>query len=270
MHRSWLMFGAVVLALTALACGDDDEVVDSVDSSVSDPMAGSAVPSSEDAEAWDLLYISDSSGWKAGEAYARLAEEELGVLVRLLPWRVPSMPLVQAKQMIADDPEMVAEAEIVVLGGNPLDSGTREEGVFACWPADPVQEFAPYTPQDWVPYADLLHSTFDDIRIARQGQPTVLRAVDIYVPVLAKWQELGITDECTAFQESFTAAVRAGAEAAGATMVSMYDAFNGPNHDQDPVAAGYILADGMHLSDAGGDVGGAALAAAGFAPNDAP
>jgi hypothetical protein len=36
------------------------------------------------------------------------------------------------------------------------------------------------------------------------------------------------------------------------------------------VAAGYILADGMHLSDAGGDVGGAALAAAGFAPNDAP
>lgn len=270
MHRSWWMIGAVALALTALACGDDDEVVDSVDSSVSEPTAGSTVQSSEDADAWDLLYISDSSGWKAGEAYARLAEEELGVPVRLMPWRVPSMPLVQAKQMIADDPEMVAEAEIVVVGGNPLDSGIREDGIFACWPADPVQEFAAYTPDDWVPYTDLLQSVFDDIRTARQGQPTVLRAVDIYVPVVAKWQELGITDECTAFQESFTEAVRSAAEAAGVTMVSMYDAFNGPDHDQDPVAAGYIVADGLHLSDEGGEVGGAALAAAGFAPNDAP
>ena len=180
------------------------------------------------------------------------------------------MPLVQAKQMIADDPEMVAEAEIVVLAGNPLDSGVREEGVFACWPADPVQEFAAYTPDDWVPYTDLLQSVFDDIRTARQGQPTVLRAVDIYVPVVAKWEQLGITDECTAFQESFTEAVRVAAEAAGVTMVSMYDAFNGPDHDQDPVAAGYILADGLHLTDEGGEVGGAALAAAGFAPDEAP
>jgi hypothetical protein len=241
-----------------------------VDSSTSEPTVGNTVQSSGDAESWDLLYISDSSGWKTGEAYARLAEEELGIPVRLLPWRVPSRPLVQAKQMIADNPEMVAEAEIVVLGGNPLDSGTREEGVFACWPAEPVQEFAPYTTEDWVPYADLLESTFDDVRTARQGQPTVLRAVDIYVPVVAKWQELGITDECTEFQESFTAAVRAGAEAAGAAMVSMYDAFNGPTHDQDPVAAGYILADGLHLTDAGGEVGGAALAAAGFDASEAP
>jgi hypothetical protein len=186
-HRSWLMISAVALALAASACGDDDEVVDSVDSSTSEPTVGNTVQSSGDGESWDLLYISDSSGWKTGEAYARLAEEELGIPVRLLPWRVPSRPLVQAKQMIADNPEMVAEAEIVVLGGNPLDSGTREEGVFACWPAEPVQEFAPYTTEDWVPYADLLESTFDDVRTARQGQPTVLRAVDIYVPVVANW-----------------------------------------------------------------------------------
>lgn len=125
-------------------------------------------------------------------------------------------------------------------------------------------------PENWVPYTKLLQSVFDDIRTARQGQPTVLRAVDIYVPVVAKWEELGITDECTAFQESFTEAVRVAAEAAGVTMVSMYDAFNGPDHDQDPVAAGYIVADGLHLSDKGGVVGGAALAAAGFAPNEAP
>ncbi len=111
---------------------------------------------------------------------------------------------------------------------------------------------------------------FDDIRTARQGQPTVLRAVDIYVPVVAKWQELGIPGLRTAFQESFTEAVRSAAEAAGVTMVSMYDAFNGPDHDQDPVAAGYMVADGLHLSDEGGEVGGATLAAAGFAPNDAP
>jgi hypothetical protein len=34
-------------------------------------------------------------------------------------------------------------------------------------------------------------------------------------------------------------------------MASMYDAFNGPDHDQDPVAKGYIGDDGEHCSDAG-------------------
>jgi lysophospholipase L1-like esterase len=34
----------------------------------------------------------------------------------------------------------------------------------------------------------------------------------------------------------------------------VYDAFNGPNHDQDPRDKGYIGSDGMHTNETGQDI----------------
>jgi hypothetical protein len=46
----------------------------------------------------------------------------------------------------------------------------------------------------------------------------------------------------------------------------MYDAFNGPAHDEDPVANGYISADGAHPSDAGRAVQVDVIDALGYQP----
>jgi hypothetical protein len=273
MHRIWSWCGAVALALTVSACGDrSGESVDVAPSAGSAPTQASVPSSTENApDAWELLYISDSSGWNVGEPYARHAEEALGRPVRLVSWRVPNMSLLQARQMIADNPDKVAAAEIVVLWGSSLDSGAREDGLFACYGmSESAAEFQPYTPEDWAPYTDLLQSVVGDIRTLREGQETVIRVVDLYVPVLSKWRPLGIDDQCTAFMESQSAAIRSAAAAAGVTMVSVYDALNGPEHDQDPVAAGHIRTDGEHLTESGGEVAAAALAAAGFEPTPAP
>ena len=69
--------------------------------------------------------------------------------------------------------------------------------------------------------------------------------------------------------ETMSETVRLAAEKGGATMVSAYDALNGPNHDVDIAQAGY-LRDDVHLNAAGGAVVAEALAAVGFEPSQAP
>ena len=67
--------------------------------------------------------------------------------------------------------------------------------------------------------------------------------------------------------ESFSGVTRAAARANGATFVSIYDAFNGPGHQQDSQARGYIGSDGEHTSLKGATVIADTFAVAGFEPN---
>lgn len=221
-------------------------------------------------EPWDLLYIGDSSGWEVGEAYAELAADQLGVEVRLIDWRVGGMSMLDAIKMITADPQTVADAEIIVLWGNPYGSGVPDS---ACYPGDEDEliEAPPevLTVEDWAPFGAVFEQAFADIWAARDGAPVVLRATDIYVPMLANWEEFGVADVCTTSWESQSDAIRLAAERSGATMVSAYDALNGPNHDVDIAQAGY-LRDDAHLNAAGGEVVAEALAAEGFEPSQAP
>ena len=140
------------------------------------------------------MYISDSSGWKAAEAYVALAEEELGVPVELIYWR---------------------------RGGLSM--------------------------------------------IARSTS-TVLRVTDIYLPIVAAWQKHRVRDACMTTFETTSSALRNAAQEYGATFLSALDAYNGPDHFRDPVAAGLIDTDDEHPGDAGGQALAEALAATGFEP----
>ena len=60
------------------------------------------------------------------------------------------------------------------------------------------------------------------------------------------------------------------AEANGATFVSTYDVFNGPNHGEDPREKGWIGPDGEHTTDDGAAAIAEALTAVGFDPSSPP
>jgi hypothetical protein len=215
----------------------------------------------------DLLYISDSSGWRVGEAYAELATEELGVEVRLIDWRVGGLSMLQAIDKITADPQTVADAEIIVLWANPEGSGVRDDHCFEVTPSSPPPE--PLTVDEWAPFGALFEQAFADVWAARDGAPVVLRATDLYVPILDTWEQFGAAEACTTSWEAMSDAVRSAADKSGATMVSAYDALNGPNHEVDLAQAGY-LRDAFHLNEAGGAVVAEALAAEGFEPSQAP
>ena len=215
-----------------------------------------------------LLYISDSGGWETAEAYTAIAEEQLGVDVELVDWRVGGLPLRNVPALIAANPDVVAHAEIVVLFGSPAHSGAKMDQ-YVCVDHEGLGDPGVYTVADWDPYAALAGDIVDSIWELRDRKPTAIRMTDAYIPLTADWEEHGVFEPCMTSFETMSEALRGAAEAHGATFVSSLDTYNGPDHRRDARAAG-LIADEIHPSAAGGKAMAEALAAVGFQPGSAP
>jgi hypothetical protein len=264
--RTSRWFGAgCVLALSAASCGDGGGGTASEVTSAAD----TAVVSTVVEEPIDLVYISDSSGRVTATEYAALVEQQLGRPVRFTDWRFGGQMLSDELALIQRNPDVIADAEIIVIWGNHFGAGMEDDMGSCISPSEsktPVQ----LSEEDWAPFRQQLETTLQEIWRIRDGAPVVLRATDIYAANIAEWRELGIFDVCTASAEAMSAAVRAGAEAQNAVFVSTYDVYNGPEHDQDPRATGYLTSDGIHPSEVGGAAMANALAAVGYEPSTAP
>lgn len=299
--RSRAVLFAVVAGLAIASCGGDestdttstDEVATTVGPTTpADDVAGSGEGLFPAGEPVDLVFISDSSGGHVSDRYAELASEALDRDVRLD--RSVDADADAIRTSFAD---RVAGAEIIVFY---LNAGRFEEDMpaptFERGCVDPLAaledpnylddpdylgpEWTPGTDwevvaavptwEDWQPYRDFLSGVWEAIWEAREGQPVVLRGYDVYNPWLGQWIEIGVEQECTAIWEGQAQAAREAAEANGAVFVSFYDVFNGPEHDEDAQAKGWIGEDGMHANAKGGAAAAEALAAVGFEPNAPP
>jgi hypothetical protein len=261
-HRGATAAVCLTAALGLAACGGGP-----ANPAGESPRPTGGPSSSSAAEPWDLLYLSDSTGWNVAEEYQRLAAQQLGRPVRLIDARAPNRQIGDDLRWIKAHTAEVASAEIVVVWGGPVGSGVKDTLANACFT---LRNPGAVTQEDWAPFGAKIGEVLDAAWAARQGRPTVLRVTDIYVPVLPDWSKAGIREECTASNEAMSAVVRQAAESHGATMVSTYDALNGTDHGDDPGTRGLISGDGVHLSHAGGVVVANALAATGFEPTTAP
>lgn len=267
-RSSWWMVLVTAFALALAGCGG---------TSTPPTAAGSADAgaSSTSVEPLRLVYISDSGGWGVAKQYAALAETELGRDVQVTDLATGGLSAVAALDQLTANHRRVEQADIIVVGTlSPEGSGAApvtDKGT-DCTSQDATPRDPPkvYSVADWKEYGDALGAVYAEIWKLRAGAPTILRAVDYYVPVISFWRKAGIDKECTANFESMSGAIRAAAEANGATFVSTYDVFNGPDHQQDPVEKGYILAEDVHTNDQGAAVIAATIAAAGFEPNTMP
>lgn len=252
-----LVAGSIVLAMLAGCSPSSSAQPSSVQPASPQPTAASSLPAASPlpGEYWDLVWFSDSSATVA-ELWAARIEDVTSVKVTVHDFWGPAIR--GSASFIADltEVEAVAEAiagaEVIGLYANPALTVAGDALADACRSGDPTGDPPRvFTEADFDEYADLLRFIYRRILELRQGQPTVIRAVDLYVPVISGWRAAGIEQACTASWEAWTSAARRVASEYGVPMASMYDAFNGPDHDQDPVAKGYIGDDGEHCSDAG-------------------
>lgn len=287
----------VVAMLTIGGCSQSDDsalAASTTTTSVGTPTIESttALPSSTQAEAttsvaevtpsdvvepWDLVFISDSYGSGVADRYGEHAAEALGVPVTVHDHAYPLLSAAEALDHIKDDrypplADVVRDAEIIVIGSGPWQMEAVNPGWETCDSASVGERPAPepYTQADWQPYGNVLDEIYNEIWRLREGEPTVLLAVDVLEGRISSWRTAGIEAECTATWESLSATIRDAAEANGATMVSLYDLFTGPDHQDDPREKGWIGPDGYHPSAAGIPVIADALAAAGFEPTTQP
>jgi hypothetical protein len=206
-------------------------------------------------EPWDLLFFGfdDVFTQQPAELYGALAADELGVDVRTV--QPAGFSHVWAATLLARlygtvyPPlgEYVPPAEIIVLFSRPGEAldGFDDyivEDFERCW-WRPLEGEPPETdlPADyWDRFRSDLDEVYTELWRLRESTPTVMRTIDLYNPSLPQQRDGGIEAECTAWFESLSTQMAEAATEHGSTFVSLYDLFNGPNHDLDPAEVGYI------------------------------
>jgi hypothetical protein len=194
-------------------------------------------------EPWDLVWFSDTGSEWVAEEWAALIEEAEGVEVRVHDHAIggATIDLVRQWLDVENIRREVAEAEIIVVYVNPSsDTAPPDTHVCASTPSFDADPPVLYTSADFAPYGDALRDILDVLFELRAGRPTVIRVLDQAAAGLADWREVGIEAECTATWEALSGAIREAADEYGVAIASIYDLFNGPNHDEDPREKGYI------------------------------
>lgn len=232
---------------------------------------------------WDLVYISDSTGWGVAEILAQNIERDTGKTVRIHNYAVGGLPAVRVLKALQSDPESpsnaeiktylktfqsaIAEAEMIVFFANPRgdpSEGGVQGGMENCIEGSRAPDDC--TPELYKPYTENLISIYEEIFALRNGRPTIIRAYGLYNPLISKHRENKIESECTQCFETFNRAVQLAAEEFNIPFVCIYDVFNGINHDEDPREKGFIGSDGIHASKEGRQVIADLISAVGYEP----
>jgi lysophospholipase L1-like esterase len=161
----------------------------------------------------------------------------------------------------------ISEAEVIVFFANPRgdpSQGGVRGGMEKCIGGFRAPDDC--TLQLYEPYIENLVSIYEKIFELRKGNPTIIRAVGFYNPIISRHRENGIEIECTQCFEIFNTAIQLAADEFNIPFVSVYDAFNGENRDEDPREKGYIGSDGVHTSEEGQQVIADLLSTAGYEP----
>ncbi len=258
--------------------------------SVSPPVTAAPSPSpapSASDEAWDLLWVSPSTGsGGVPEAYARRIEADLGVSVRVHDaWtmNLSARTVLKTLRGMNDGilmssgsgevnlPELVRDAEVIVVQGSPTDSPTASHPWdYHCpdyvGPNPVCGSNTSCGPETWVQYEADLVAIFDEIFRIRGGRPVILRTADIYLPwgAAAGWQACDQVRICAACFGEFSDAIHRAAAARGVPVAGYYAAFSGPNGDQ-PLPSDWTR-DELHPSEMGAVALAGVMADLGYEP----
>ncbi len=216
----------------------------------------SELPQGPDA-VWDLVIIGDSSLWELGEAYASQIEKDVGVDVALHDFALPGLSAGEvlwtlqtgkpARSQLEQLAAALKDAEVVVMFVNPVNSVD---------PANPLdlegcfmnRAPGPCGPASFEKWTTDLRAIWAEIFKLRNDKATILRATDLYNPLVVPWEKGGVFEACTECWENMSDAAHSAAQAYGIPFLSRLDAFNGPSHDEDPRQKGFIIRDGEHPS----------------------
>jgi hypothetical protein len=233
---------------------------------------------------WDLLIISDSMNLGVGQYYAKLIEADMNVKVNLYDCWVGGLSIGSVLKTLQSEgsintytldkcyqrpwPDLVKEAEVMVLFGNPLDSYPADGswnipedhndcvmGGYEGWYLNPGFEtykdnmLKSCAPETWATYKAHLGAVLDEIDKIREGRPLILRMTDAYIPVHSNWLLNEVDEVCTKCLGYLSKAIRQVADEHGVPVADTMVGLNGQDYRSE-IPAEYLM-DGIHPSDAG-------------------
>lgn len=218
-------------------------------------------------EEWDLLWISDSTGWGVAEVYADYVSKDLGIKINLNDQWMGGLSVGEVLNPLkgGSDPNLdlmnmadyIAEAEIIVFYGNPERSVDPENPWdWNCGQGSLSQCYVTNCDMDTFDlYIENVKEIYSIINTIRKGNPTMIRAYDSYNPrLVSQCLPDGTFEECRACWENYSKAIHIAAEEMGVPVANVFDTWNGVDHTENPVEKGYVRDDGEHPNEKGADV----------------
>jgi len=197
-------------------------------------------------EEWDYVVLGDSSAWGFPKYYAAHIEEDLGVKVIVHDRTVGGLSSGQLLSMLRDDGKLrdaISKAEVVTFIANPGDH--------IGWHIITGKGRHDCSPEALAGYKSDLVEIIKEIFSLRKGVSTIIRAMDFYVPIHSEWKERGEYEENRRCWNTLNETVHQAAAEYNIPVARVYDALNGPDHDEDPREKGYIGDDGLHTNEKG-------------------
>jgi len=230
-------------------------------------------------ETWDLLWVSDSSGWGVADIYGQYIAEDNNVEVNVIDNWIGGLSAGQILQGLKEQNttnfdldklrDRIADSEVIVIYGNPSDSDDQSNlGDWNCGQSDLDSCYVNNCSIDtFSQYIADLKEIYSIIFEIRQGKPTIIRAIDTYNPrLVSHCQPDGVFDICTQCWETYNQAIHQAADEMGVPVANVFDAWNGIDHTENPVQKGYTREDNVHPSELGAAVTAQLLRDIGFEP----
>ena len=276
-----LSVGIITVSCSSSHLPGDQPVLDEESGGTAEPTSEPLPPVEiiplEDLEEWDLLWISDSSGWDVADVYAAMVAEDTGKTINVQDKWVGGLPAgviyesltgqYSGPSMVMEKiPELVAEAEIIVFYGNPSESiNESRPGDWEC-----TSGYGSYVvdcdPEIFSVYVEHLETIYQKMFELRIGQPTIIRTYDAYNPRINIFKEQGVYEDCRqCWGINYNAAIHQAAAAFNIPVAGVAEVWNGPNWDTDPNDLGYTK-DGEHPNELGAQVIAQSLRELGYEP----
>ena len=212
---------------------------------------------------WDLLWVSDSSGWGVADIFAAYLAEDLGININVMDKWMGGLSAGEILMPLKGEPTYnmdlekmrtyFHEAEIIVMYGNPLKSISEDHPMDWNCGTDALQ--ACYVNscgmETFGLYIEHLKEIYAIILSERDGEPTMIRTFDAYNPtIVQQCTPDGVFDACLECWENYNKAIHQAADEMGVPVANVFDAWNGPDHREDPNEKGYTK-DGVHPNETG-------------------
>ena len=253
---TWTLALAVLLLLCAsaavTACGGSGGEA-----------AGSAAPTaSSRTTRWDYVVLGDSAFQAPDEvttvadAQARLIKRDVGADTKVYWAYYPGTTSARVlDELRYNKPlrEAIRTAEVVLFDvpvGQLKQTIPWDEVAYQPLPGSP-QRYRKGMARMLVDYRKDARAIVNEIVSLRSPAEASIRSIDLWQMGYTEFRKLGVGTVMREAWLSMNKAVDQACAAQGVTVVGAYTAFMGPDGRTDPVAAGDILPDQMHLTDKG-------------------
>jgi hypothetical protein len=270
-----LLVSFFLLAACSSRFGETDLAVE--EDAIEQPEPTVEIMPLEDLEEWDLVWVTDSSGWGVAQVYGEMVAKDTGKTVSVGDYWEGGFAAGEMVEILRGEyqggdykfqklPERIREAEIVVFYGNPRASIYEPRpGDWECVPPGPwyVNDC---DPEIFTLYKEHVKEVFRLILELREGQPTIIRTYDAYNPLIDQFKEKGVYEDCVACWITLNEAYRSAAEEMGIPLAPVAELWNGPDYTIDPDSELGYTSDGIHPNQLGAAVIAQALRELGYDP----